>query len=493
MRPAPTNNQSLTVASLGLVAVLLVSTASAQLIAKRGSKLESAPELLSSGDQPVLRFPVAHAHGMGSCRGYLYFSRDTIRYELAPSEGSKEHAFEYPVSRIASAQMKTQRGTNFTRAEYKFSSGTTYNFFNLSGQGRFSEKEMPSAQPLVDAVTNFDELLAVFQAREARPRPPAPPSISVLEPSGADGGKAVATGRNLRVRGLASHASGIASVLVNGQPAFLKPMTAQTTEFEARDLPFSAGANSVVVVASATDRTTAQRMFQVAKAEIRLLGPLAGYESPEPTVNVRGRVSGFGEITSVDLAGVRARLKPQADGTTEFEAEKVPLPAVGVNALDGVVATSAGIREPFTFEVRRKQLQPPTLSIISKPGAVQVYVDDEPRGITSSGGKLVLRDLPAGSHRVRLSLAGYQDWEQTLDLVAGGSHTVEASLTTSGPPPFTLQDVVDMLQGEISSRRVAALVQERGVDFALTDEAEKKIRAAGGDTDLLLAVARARK
>lgn len=481
-------------ACLGLLVVLLTSSdLSAQVIARRRPSLASTPELISSGDSPVLRYSVAHAHGMGACHGYLYFSRNTIRYEPLPSEGSKEHAFEHLVARIASAQVKTQRGTNITRAEFKFSDAGTYNFYNLSSQGRLSEKEMPSAQPLVEAVTQFDELLAAFQAKEARSRPPAPPSISVLEPAGADGGRAVATGRNLRIRGLASHASGIASVLVNGQPAFLKPMTPQTAEFEARDLPFSAGSNPVVVVVSGTDRTTAQRTFQVTKGEIRLLGPLAGYESPEPTVNVRGRVTGFGEIQSVDLGGVRARLSPQGDGSVEFEAAKVPLLALGTNALDGVVIAANGARESFVFEVRRKQLQPPALSITSKPGNVQVYVNDEPRGMTSAGGKLVLRDLPAGSHRVRLSLAGYQDWEQTLDLVAGGSHSVEANLNLAGPPPFTLQDVVDMLQGDISARRVAALVQERGVDFGLTDEAEQKIRAAGGDSDLLLAIAKARR
>ncbi|MGH9650254.1 MAG: PEGA domain-containing protein, partial [Terriglobales bacterium] len=394
---------------------------------------------------------------------------------------------------ITSARVQTQRGTNFTRAEFKFSGAGTYNFFNLSAPGKFSEKEMPSAQPLVEAVTNFEDLLAVFQVREARARPAQPPSIAMLEPAGAEEGKAVETSRSLRVRGLASHASGIASVIVNGQPAFLKPMTPQTAEFDARDLPLNAGGNAVMVLATATDKTTARLSFQVAKAEVRLLSPLPGFESQEPVVNVRGRASGFGEIQSIEVAGVRARLSPQSDGTTEFEAEKVPLRVVGTNTLEGVVAAASGIREPFQFEVRRKQPLPPTLSITSKPGAVQVYVDDEPRGITSAGGKLVLKDLPTGSHRLRLSVSGYQDWEQTLDLVAGGNHTVEANLAPAGPPPFTLQDVVDMLQGEISALRVAALVQERGVDFALTDEAETKIRAAGGDSDLLLAIARARR
>jgi hypothetical protein len=49
------------------------------------------------------------------------------------------------------------------------------------------------------------------------------------------------------------------------------------------------------------------------------------------------------------------------------------------------------------------------------------------------------------------------------------------------------------LGGEIRPKRVATLVQQRGVDFALTDAIEQQIRAAGGDSDLLVAIAKARK
>ena len=66
-------------------------------------------------------------------------------------------------------------------------------------------------------------------------------------------------------------------------------------------------------------------------------------------------------------------------------------------------------------------------------------------------------------------------------------------MKVAGPGAFTVQDVVDMLRGEISPKRVATLVQQRGVDFALTDAIEKQIRDAGGDSDLLVAIAKARK
>ena len=52
-----------------------------------------------------------------------------------------------------------------------------------------------------------------------------------------------------------------------------------------------------------------------------------------------------------------------------------------------------------------------TLKITSQPGSAQVYLDDAPKGTTSpEEGKLVLENLPAGEHKLRLSASGYQDW-----------------------------------------------------------------------------------
>ena len=105
----------------------------------------------------------------------------------------------------------------------------------------------------------------------------------------------------------------------------------------------------------------------------------------------------------------------------------------------------------------------------------------------------MLDNLPPGPYKLRLSLAGYKDWSQSGTLSAGQTLEVQAELKTAGPGPFTVQDVVDMLRGEISPKRVLTLVQQRGVDFALTDEIEKQIRDAGGDSDLLIAIAKTKK
>jgi hypothetical protein len=133
------------------------------------------------------------------------------------------------------------------------------------------------------------------------------------------------------------------------------------------------------------------------------------------------------------------------------------------------------------------------LRISAQPGRAQVYLDDEPKGTASEEGRLVLKDLAPGAYRLRLTLAEYKDWNQTLTLNPGDELTVDARLVPRGPTPFTADDIVEMLQGGVSPKRAATLVQQQGVDFALTQSIENRLRAAGADTNLLLAIAKAKK
>jgi TonB family protein len=69
------------------------------------------------------------------------------------------------------------------------------------------------------------------------------------------------------------------------------------------------------------------------------------------------------------------------------------------------------------------------LKITSQPRNAQVYLDDAPKGTTSPDeGKLDLENLPAGSHKLRISAPGYQDWTQTVRIADGSDLSVEAKL-----------------------------------------------------------------
>jgi hypothetical protein len=77
----------------------------------------------------------------------------------------------------------------------------------------------------------------------------------------------------------------------------------------------------------------------------------------------------------------------------------------------------------------------PVLVIEAKPGGVQVYVDDELVGTTSREGRLRLSQLTPGEHRVRLALAGRQDYEEKIDLSAGETTRLLANLAPLQTPP----------------------------------------------------------
>jgi PEGA domain/PDZ domain len=80
---------------------------------------------------------------------------------------------------------------------------------------------------------------------------------------------------------------------------------------------------------------------------------------------------------------------------------------------------------------------PPVLMIEASPGQSEVYVDDEPIGSTSREGRLKLTRLTAGSHRVRISLSGYQDHEETVTLTGGAVTTVATSLQKAAVPQIS--------------------------------------------------------
>jgi hypothetical protein len=133
------------------------------------------------------------------------------------------------------------------------------------------------------------------------------------------------------------------------------------------------------------------------------------------------------------------------------------------------------------------------LSIRTQPGNAQVYLNDEFRGTSSSEGILAISNLKPGSYRLRVTVISYKEWTQGLELAAGNNQTIDARLESAGPKPLELRDIEEALQGGVSPKRVTELVKQFGVDFALTDEVEQRLRALGADSDLLLAISRGKK
>lgn len=132
------------------------------------------------------------------------------------------------------------------------------------------------------------------------------------------------------------------------------------------------------------------------------------------------------------------------------------------------------------------------------PGGVEVLVDGFSWGATDlESGEIILYGLPFGERNFVMRKRGYEvvrfpvgyEYERTGETYI----PMKALSPAARGGGLLLEDVLDMLEGEVPSERVAVLVKEKGVSFTLTDAAEKRIRAAGGGDSLLLAIARAKK
>ena len=387
---------------------------------------DSNPYLVAGGDNPVLGLNVGHIHTMYSeyCWGVLLISRDSIRYVVLQPEGFQQDAFEYARADLVTAH----HWNNFlslvrerkNASELKFRTGRTYHFVMLRPgalAGSPSPADIVPSGEIEDTINNFDQVVARLKPPPP-PAPPAPPVITLVEPAGAEESKPAEAGATLRVRGIATQPSGIALVTINGQPATLKVLSPQTAEFLLPALAVAPGASSVLVLATATDKAEAHLVFSVTRPEVKVTAPAPGTQSNEATVTVRGVASGFREVERVEVAGQRATLTRQADGSVQFEVAAVPVP-VGESVLQGSAVSTSGHAESFTIAVKR--LPPP------------------------------------------------------------------------GPPALGLKEVLDALQSRVPKARLLALIQQYGVDFALNDDIERQLREAGADSDLLLAIAKAKK
>jgi hypothetical protein len=79
--------------------------------------------------------------------------------------------------------------------------------------------------------------------------------------------------------------------------------------------------------------------------------------------------------------------------------------------------------------------KPQTGGVVVKttPGETEIYLNDEPKGMTSPEGEIRLPDLKPGTYNLRVSLLGYQSYEKPLTIAAGAEQTVYVTLAQKSP------------------------------------------------------------
>jgi hypothetical protein len=122
-----------------------------------------------------------------------------------------------------------------------------------------------------------------------------------------------------------------------------------------------------------------------------------------------------------------------------------------------VQVTAGGIAQVTATLVPSGTGQGGTLSVSSSPTGADVYMDNQYKGITP----VTLSNLPAGTHTVKISLAGYNDYVSNVQIADGQTTQVSAALgavptstpTQSGPLPIAAVLSVSLVSGLLILKR----------------------------------------
>ena len=91
------------------------------------------------------------------------------------------------------------------------------------------------------------------------------------------------------------------------------------------------------------------------------------------------------------------------------------------------------------------------LVVKTTPGEAQVYLNDEPKGMTSPEGEIRLPDMQPGSYTLRVSLPGYQSFERNITVEAGEPQTVYVTLVQkSDVTPSKINPVPPQVQPPVA-------------------------------------------
>lgn len=373
-------------------------------------------EYLNYAGEPAFRIKVHHYHAW--CNGYLYFTPTRIAFDPSLTPWTKDGVV---ISR-SDVSAITPRSSGIEIAW----PNALQRFAFLTSPENLSASTPDRREQMMQFLTLVAKDFSIAQQQFFRAIAGLPPGtaavsqtpvVNILLPSGASARATVFSREpDLHVYGIASAASGIRTVAVNGNPAKINSLSSQIVLFESGPSPMSAQSLPVSITADANDTSQTAVTFNVLKPEILVSDPQIGQSTADAAINVRGSVFGFKGIQGIKVANTNAVLTQRADGGINFEA-KVPL-EMGPNVVPGIITLADGQDVTFFTEARRS---PP------------------------------------------------------------------------GPPPMTLPSILQGLRLHVDQKLIISAIDQKGVDFALTEESERLLRAEGAKDSLLQAIEQARR
>jgi hypothetical protein len=318
--------------------------------------------------EPAFRILAHHFHA--ECNGYLYIGKTKIAYTPAFTPGQKD-AFQ-----VARSDLK---GASPRYSGFSFTMGAkAQQFAFLSEPGHRAASAQDSREQLMLFVslmmsdfdlaqTEFGRIVAgwqqAFSPAGAANQPPGVAGIKVFSPRGAAEGKLVDSTRDsLAVIGVVAQPTPVRGVLMNGQPIPTRQISMNIVEFQSGPVLLQ-GAPTAVNLVGICDSGQSQLVFSVRKPTITFATPL---RTPDATANVKGKLTGYGEIERVELDGKAATLTRNPDNSVGFETPGIPV-ELGNNTLQGTIVGVDGARHSFSVVVERR----PRLSLDFVRRAIQ--------------------------------------------------------------------------------------------------------------------------
>ncbi len=148
-----------------------------------------------------------------------------------------------------------------------------------------------------------------------------------------------------------------------------------------------------------------------------------------------GRASSEGRLVVTNVTAGSHRLRVSLAGKKDYLQEVTAVAGRTVK----VAATLADIEQPFPaaqVETPQKpaEKKQPTQVVVQTLPQAEVYLDDAFSGRASSEGRVVVTNVTAGSHRLRVSLVGKKDYLEEVTAVTGQTVKVAATLADIEQP-----------------------------------------------------------
>ena len=190
--------------------------------------------------------------------------------------------------------------------------------------------------------------------------------------------------------------------------------------------------------------------FRPKKTPSAAANPAASSRAKSDKAPTTSQGTAAGETEEAQSSKISDR--SQAEGSTPPASS----PSSVLPPPDATSAAAVSGSRPFGAEdLGTKVVPSPALVVEGVPPGAQIFVDDKLTASTGSDGQAKISTLAPGQHRLRVTLNGYQDYEEGVDLLAGQTSTVAAKLKPFELPTLSEPGMAPGLEFKATIPRVA--------------------------------------